>query len=287
MCSIALLCSGGLGAEILKRIAADHQLKAVCTDSKSIPIIDFCEENSIPLFVGNPRKLKGSQFLNTYEFDYLLSVNYLFLIEEDMLKLSSKLTFNIHGSLLPKYRGRTPHVWAIINNETMTGITAHIIDQGCDTGAILEQIKIPIEENDTGNDVLLKYNKAYYPLIERTLQKSESGLLTKTEQEEKCATYYGKRTPQDGRINWQWTKERIRNWVRAQSNPYPGAFTSYNNEMVVVDVVQFSNIGYHYNDANGTILSVNPLTIKCCNGAVELTECRPHNITLKIGNILS
>ena len=72
--------------------------------------------------------------------------SYLFLIEKDIILHPRFLTFNIHGSLLPKYRGRAPHIWAIINNEKETGITAHVIDEKCDSGDIISQIKIKIEE---------------------------------------------------------------------------------------------------------------------------------------------
>src|SRR5690606_38202127 len=115
----------------------------------------------ITLFIGNPRNGRGHAFLKNYSFDVLLSVNYLYLIEEDLIKMPRRFAINLHGSLLPKYRGRTPHVWAIINGEKKTGVTAHLITKGCDEGPIVSQIQIPIEIQDTGNDILNKFKQKY------------------------------------------------------------------------------------------------------------------------------
>jgi methionyl-tRNA formyltransferase len=98
------------------------------------------------------------------ETDLILSINYLFLLDEEMIS-KLPLAINIHGSLLPKYRGRTPHVWSIINGETKTGVTAHIIDADCDTGDIVKQIVVPIEKDDTGATILEKYEKIYPELL--------------------------------------------------------------------------------------------------------------------------
>src|SRR5690606_33504394 len=99
---------------------------------------------------------------------------YLFIIDKKIIDLATSIAFNIHGSLLPKYRGRTPHVWSIINNEKFTGITAHIIDEGCDTGDIIEQVKIKISKSDTGASLLEKYNLLYLPLIRSVLEKIQT-----------------------------------------------------------------------------------------------------------------
>src|SRR5690554_5519746 len=147
--SLGVLCSGNLGFQILLKLFEAHPINFVFTDSKSDRIIKFCKENKLSLFKGNPRRGRAKEFIAKNECDILISINYLFLIERDVINMGKKLAFNIHGSLLPKYRGRTPHVWSIINGEKYTGTTAHLIDEGCDTGDILEQVKIPIEESDT------------------------------------------------------------------------------------------------------------------------------------------
>jgi methionyl-tRNA formyltransferase len=192
------------------------------------------------------------------------------------------MAFNIHGSLLPKYRGRTPHVWAIINNEKETGITAHKIDRDCDTGDIIRQIKIEIEENDTGASILAKYESLYLSLIESVLSDIKSNKVNAVRQDHTMATYFGKRTPEDGRIDWNWQKERIRNWVRAQADPYPGAFTFYEQSKIIIDEVMFSSRAYSSDMPNGMILSLDPLEIKTPNGAIRILKMRSNEIKMDL-----
>jgi methionyl-tRNA formyltransferase len=181
---------------------------------------------------------------------------------------------NIHGSLLPKYRGRTPHVWAIINNESKTGITAHLIDDGCDTGDIIRQTEVIIENNDTGADILAKFNKLYLPFVDELLVDYEQDSITFLPQKNENATLFGKRTPNDGKINWCWQKERVRNWVRAQANPYPGAFSFLEGHKVIIDEVVFSEMGFDSSDQNGLIVSLDPICVKTPNGVIELRNIR-------------
>lgn len=285
MLTLGVLCSGGLGLETLSKIAEDYAVKFVLTDSNSIGIIDFSIKKNIPFYAGNPRNKKGYNFVKNFDVDVIASINYLFLIEEDIINHSNKLTFNIHGSLLPKYRGRTPHVWAIINGEDKAGITAHIIDSGCDTGKIIHQIEMPIEASDTGAIMLEKYANAYYPLVEKVLKDISNNQLNLTNQKEEEATYYGKRTPKDGEINWEWTKEDIRNWVRAQANPYPGAFTFYNGRKVIIDKVSFSKDKTTNNQDNGEIILLKPnVVVKTINGALNIDVIRTENCIFNIGN---
>ena len=211
----------------------------------------------------------------------------MFLIEQDIINHSKKITFNIHGSLLPKYRGRTPHVWAIINGENNAGITAHIIDSGCDSGKIIYQIEVPIEAEDTGAIMLEKYAKAYYPLINRVLCDVVNDQLSLKEQKEEEATYFGKRTAADGEIDWNWTKETIKNWVRAQAHPYPGAFTFYEGRKVIIDKVSFYEIKPNDKQLNGEIIKVSPYTvIKTRNGGIKLDIIRAENCNFDLGKRL-
>jgi len=285
MLTIGVLCSGGLGLDTLTKIAKDYTIQFILTDSNSTGIIDFATKNNIPFYAGNPRKGKGYNFIKNFNVDVIASINYLFLIEEDIINHSNILTFNIHGSLLPKYRGRTPHVWAIINGENKAGITAHIIDVGCDTGKIIHQIEIPIEAEDTGAIMLEKYASAYYPLVKKVFKDITNNQLNLTIQKEENATYFGKRTPKDGEINWNWPKEAIRNWVRAQAEPYPGAFTFYNNQKIIIDKISFSEEKILSKQENGEIIQLQPnVIVKTKNGAINLDKIRTENCTFAIGN---
>ena len=274
--NLALFVSGGLGFKVLDHLMeSKHSIKCVYTDSNSNEIIDTANDNHLPIFIGNPRNERALRFIDAHTIDIILSVNYLFLIER-LLFSKAELAVNIHGSLLPKYRGRTPHVWAIINNESKTGVTAHLIDDGCDTGDIIKQKEVVINNNDRGADILEKFNKLYIPLVDEILIDFERGSITPIPQNNKNATFFGKRTPDDGRINWGWQKERIRNWVRAQAYPYPGAFTYYQglDEKVIIDEVVFSDKGFNETDRNGLIVSLNPICVKTPNGVLEIRNIR-------------
>ena len=271
---IGVLCSGNLGFQILNKLFKCYEIAFVFSDFKSESIINFCKKKQIDLFLGNPRNGKCSDFINEKQCDILLSINYLYIIEYPLIDLPKKYAINIHGSLLPKYRGRTPHVWAIINNEKTTGVTAHLIDEKCDNGDIIQQIEIKIEKNDTGAIILEKFQKEYWPLIQNIIGKIENQSIKFRPQDQSKATYFGKRTPDDGKIDWNWQKERIYNWIRAQASPYPGAFCYLNGQKLIIDEISFSNYGFHSEIPNGTILSINPIKVKTCNGVIQIERFR-------------
>ena len=284
---IGLLISGDLGNIALSHFLKNHDLKFVMTDYTSNKIIESCNINKIPLYVGSPKNVKINNFIKNKKCDILISVNYIFLIDKNIINLASGLCFNIHGSLLPKYRGRTPHVWAIINNEKETGITAHIIDEGCDTGPILEQVKVPINLSDSGWDILEKYKKLYIPLIERVMEKHSLNQLKIIAQDERKATFFPKRAPDDGLIKWNWNSIKIINWVRAQKHPYPGAFTFYNNKKIIIDSVSKINYKHSKNLKNGTIICIKPLIVKCSDSAIIINKIRSTNKTFNLNEILN
>lgn len=284
---LGILCSGHLGFEVLQHLTVRHVVDFVFTDKQSASIIQYCEKNAIALFKGNPRKNESNIFIKDRNIDVLISINYLFLIEKELIELPARLSFNVHGSMLPKYRGRTPHVWSIINGETETGITAHLIDEGCDTGGIIEQLAVPIEPSDSGASILRKFNKLYVPLIDNVLEKIATNTVTVREQDHQKATFFGKRTPADGIIDWNWQKERIRNWVRAQMAPYPGAFSFYDNKKITIDEVSFCDNGFDYDMPNGLILEVDPhVLVKTTNGVIRLSKIREKNIVLETNKML-
>ena len=284
---IGLLISGDLGNAALCHFIKNYILEFVMTDDSSEEIIKSCNDKKIPLFIGNPRFEKINYFIKDKKCDIIISINYMFIIKKNVINIAKGLCFNIHGSLLPKYRGRTPHVWAIINNEEITGITAHIIDEGCDTGPIIEQIKVAINKEDTGWDILEKYKKLYIPLVESVLNKYSNNKLDIFPQDEKNATIFPKRTPDDGLINWNWNSKRIINWVRAQSKPYPGAFSFYNNKKIIIDKVSKLKMNYDKNLKNGTIILINPLIIKTCDAALKIEKSRNNLEEIKINEILT
>lgn len=278
---IVVFASGNLGLKMLEYLQQISEIEFIATDSKSVGIIEFAIQNRIQNFIGKPTKSDLILKLQNKQSSILFSINYLFLLEKTIFQLF-EYPINFHGSLLPKYRGRTPHVWAIINNETETGITAHFIEEGCDVGDIVYQERIKIENYYTGADLLKIFQIEYPKIIFKILENISKGKIVRIPQDNNLATYFPKRVPEDGLLNWNWQKERLYNWIRALSNPYPGAHTFYNNEKLIIDEIKFSDLGFDSSIKNGTIISLNennyPI-VKVENGAIEILKIRnthPH-----------
>ena len=208
-------------------------------------------------------------------------------IEKDVINWPKIAAINFHGSLLPKYRGRTPHVWAIINNEKMTGVTAHFINHKCDSGDVIKQVKIPISEESTGGDILNIFYEIYPKLVNNVIEMFIDNNVVRVEQNKNESSYFGKRTPKDGKIDWNWNKNRIRNWVRAQAFPYPGAFTFLNNYKIIIDKVEILEFKSKLKIKNGTIIKLNPVKIKVNDGIVKLISIREGKQYLNIKEILN
>ena len=283
--------SGALGLTVLQRLVASPiTIKCVLTDKHSDGIIEYCEQQQLPVFAGNPRNGKAVGWLEEQkiEFENLLSINYLFILEPDVLSKAKGYAVNFHGSLLPKYRGRTPHVWSIINGEKETGVTAHLMNANCDDGDIVRQVVVPIEEEDTGAIILEKYKALYPGLVLQVVEDIESGKVECRKQDISKATYFGKRTPDDGQINWNWQKERIRNWVRAQAKPYPGAFTFLNDNKIIINKIEYSDFGFQDSMENGLVVAVidGKPYVKTQNGVVKVVDFETDAI-IKAGDFLS
>ena len=273
---IIVFASGILGLKMLEYIKQISEIEFIATDSKSDRIIEFASQNGVEIFIGKPNRNELILKLENKKSNILLSINYLFILEKKIFRLF-KYPINIHGSLLPKYRGRTPHVWAIINNESETGITAHFIEEGCDEGDIIIQELIKIEDHYTGADLLNVFHNEYPKIIKRILELINKNQVIRIPQESQFATIFPKREPDDGLINWNWQKERIYNWVRALSYPYPGACTYFNDEKIIIDEISFSNLGFDSSLENGTIIYINKNNlpvVKVQNGAIEIVKIR-------------
>lgn len=180
-------------------------------------------EKNIPFYYSDLRKdAELLDELKSFKTKFLISVNYRFIIPGELIN-QAQYPLNIHGSLLPKYRGRSPHIWAIINGENFTGVTCHIMELTVDTGPIYSQIKIPILSDTTGNDIINEFIEKYPQVLRDTLDKINSNYKP-TPQIEEEATYFGKRIPEMGYIDILRSKKCIINFVRAQTKPYPGAY---------------------------------------------------------------
>lgn len=156
--------------------------------------------------------------------DFLFSFYYRRVLRDDLLATATGGALNMHGSLLPKYRGRAPVNWAIIHGQTETGASLHYMQTKPDAGPVIGQERVPIGINDTALDVSLKVAAAAERLLDRCLLDLFDGCATATPLDLACGSYFGRRHPEDGRISWDRPALEIHNLIRAVAPPFPGAF---------------------------------------------------------------
>jgi len=157
--------------------------------------------------------------------DFLFSFYYRLMLGAPLLAIPTRGAFNMHGSLLPKYRGRVPVNWAIIHGETETGATLHEMVEKPDAGRIVDQEAVAILPDEPAVDVFGKVTAAAERVLRRSLPKLVDGSAVLRAQDLSQGGYYGGRRPEDGRIDWRAPAKRVHDLVRALAPPYPGAFT--------------------------------------------------------------
>lgn len=190
---------------------------------KSVRELAFAR--NIPVF--QPQTVRTTDFIQRIkdlEPDLIVSAHFREILPEALLKTARLGGVNLHTSLLPKYRGRAPINWAIINGETETGLTLHRMEKRADRGPIYYQQRIPISRDDTAPDVYRAMCAAIPTVLGEGLCRVFDPAFQPSPQNEARATQFGRRTPEDGRIDWRQSAEEIHNLVRAVTKPYPGAF---------------------------------------------------------------
>jgi methionyl-tRNA formyltransferase len=160
--------------------------------------------------------------------DFLFSFYYRHMLNTDWLGVARRGALNMHGSLLPKYRGRAPVHWAILCGESVTGASLHYMVEKPDAGALVDQQSVPILENDTALDVSIKVAEAAAQVLRRSLPRLLAGTAAATALDLDRGSYFGRRRPEDGRIDWRCTARAVHDLVRAVAPPFPGAFTEVN-----------------------------------------------------------
>jgi len=160
--------------------------------------------------------------------DFVFSFYYRHLLSAGWLALPRRGALNMHGSLLPKYRGRVPVHWAIIQGETLTGASLHYMVEKPDAGALVDQQSVPILENASALAVSIKVAEAAQQVLQRSLPKLIDGTAGAIALDLSQGSYFGRRVPSDGRIDWRRPARSIHDLVRAVAPPFPGAFTFVN-----------------------------------------------------------
>lgn len=173
--------------------------------------------------------------------DFLFSFYYRKMLGAEILGIPKRGALNMHGSLLPEYRGRVPTNWAVINGETETGASLHYMEVKPDAGDLVAQSSVPILGDDTAHEVFQKVVVAAEITLVRALPQLVAGTAPRVPLDLKSGSYFSGRKPEDGRIDWQRSAQQIYNLIRAVAPPYPGAFADFRDARVIVNKAQIVN----------------------------------------------
>jgi len=186
----------------------------------------LAQQQGIPVIApADPHEPKAFARIAAMKPDYIFSFYYRQMLKPEMLKLAKLGAYNMHGSLLPKYRGRVPINWAIIKGEKESGATLHEMVVKPDAGRIVDQMAVPILPNDTAKEVFDKVVVAAEIVLDRTMEPLVAGVAKHRVMELEKGSYFSGRKPEDGRIPWEAAAQAVHDLVRGVSRPYPGAFS--------------------------------------------------------------
>ena len=198
-------------------------------------VAKLCEEQKIPCITPNANQLIDLiPQIQKLAPDYFFSFYYRHMIPAELLACAKIAALNMHGSLLPKYRGRAPVNWAILHGETQTGATLHIMEAKPDAGDIVGQSAVSIDANETATDVFGKVSQAAVQVMNQVLPDLVQGHVPRKPNLLAEGSYFGGRKPADGQIVWQQTAKQVHDLVRAVAPPYPGAFTDWQGRRMIV-----------------------------------------------------
>lgn len=189
-------------------------------------VADLARDHRLPVVTPDRRGLRSLlPRLRELAPDLLFSFYYRFLLPPSLLEVPRHGAYNMHGSLLPRYRGRVPVNWAVLNGERETGASLHVMTAEPDAGDLVDQMAVPILLDDTAYDVMRKVTVAAEIVLARSLPALAVGRAPRRPLDLSRGSYFGKRRPEDGRIDWTLPARRVHDLVRAVAPPYPGAFT--------------------------------------------------------------
>jgi len=234
--------------------------------SENIPVFAPDDINH-PLWVQRIAELKP---------DILFSFFYRDLVKPAILEIPPAGCLNLHASLLPRYRGRCPINWVLVNGEQETGVTLHYMTPTPDDGDILCQQPIPITNDDTAKSLHKKACLVSAAILDKVLPRIADGSAPRTPQDHANATYFGGRRPEDGEIDWSKPARDVRNLVRAVTRPYPGAFSHVADRKCffwTASEVPWDSA----TQRPGTVVSLNPLVITCGHGAIRVDYAQPEH----------
>ena len=197
-------------------------------------LAEFAASNGLPCITPASADDKLLDRLHALAPDFIFSFYYRQLLPAAVLAAARRGALNMHGSLLPRFRGRAPVNWAVLRGATETGATLHYMVPRADAGDIVDQAAVTIGEDETAFDVFRKIVSAAETILERSLPGLIAGTAARTPQDLSQGEYCGRRRPEDGRIDWSRSAREIHNLVRAVAPPFPGAFADFDGSRWMV-----------------------------------------------------
>ncbi|MFN2467561.1 MAG: methionyl-tRNA formyltransferase [Gaiellaceae bacterium] len=211
--------------------------------------------------------------LRPERLDAIFVVGWSQLLREDFLALAPGGVFGMHPTLLPRHRGRAPIPWTILSGLARTGVTLfEIADPTADSGPIVAQVEVPVEADETATTLYDKLSRAHVDLIRAFVPRLAEGTAPRIPQDSLRASAWPRRTPADGIIDWETRAPYLYDWVRAQTRPYPGAFTYLGESKVVV--WRARPVEHDAGAPSGTVVESRPdgAVVACGEGALLLEE---------------
>jgi methionyl-tRNA formyltransferase len=202
---------------------------------------ELAKANNIPLIETDGRVIKYKHILEEINPDLILVIGWYHIIPKEIRDIAKLGCVGIHGSLLPSYRGGAPLVWAIIKGEEKAGVSLFYFSDKIDAGDIIAQKEFDIVTEDTIKTVYDKATSAAIEVINKYIPMIALGTAPRIKQDESKATIFPQRTPEEGLIDWTKSVKEIKDFIRAQTKPYPGAFTFIKDRKVIIwdaDVIE-------------------------------------------------
>jgi methionyl-tRNA formyltransferase len=260
-----LLAARESGAEIVGVVTLpgpiDPNRSGQCSfDDVGAPLVETTDVNA-------PETIQAVHALRP---DAIFVIGWSQLVRGDLIALAPRGVYGMHPTLLPRHRGRAPIPWTILSGLARTGVTLfEIVDPTADSGPIVGQVVVPVAADETATTLFDKLARAHVELIRAFVPQLASGTVTKAPQDPSRASTWPKRTPADGIIDWETRAPYLYDWVRAQTRPYPGAFTFLGGEKVIVWSAR--PVEWQGEAPAGTVVDTGPL-VACGEGALLLEE---------------
>ena len=235
------------------------------------PVKQLALSHGIPVY--QPTKMRDgtvAALLRELAPDCLVVVAYGRILPQEILDVPPRGCVNIHGSLLPLYRGAAPIQWSVIRGETVTGVTSMFMDAGMDTGDIIDTLTTPIGENETAGELFERLAPLGARLLSTTLAAIADGTVTRRPQNDAEATMAPMLEKAMGRLDLTRPARELHNQVRGM-NPWPGAFCTAGGKTLKIHETRVAA----GSGAPGTLLCADPVTVACGEGALQLVTVQP------------